>query len=187
MSGTVDMTLPEHRARVLRQHVIKVPALPSLNSCSCYNGWPPSMFCWKEILKPRWKAKGDRFGAAEQQKHDVGIQQNVSAFLESVTTVPCLNSPVLLYHTHLCLKKQCNCSSVSCSHWLWFWKTRLSIQGSSFGVDYIFIWIHFHANLSSWIAVDFGLIQGFYLKLPQMVFAPSLLSMLYISARPTHV
>lgn len=104
---------------------IKVPALPSLNPSStqseldhnglkqteaelnriqfsiCYNGWLLSMFCAKENLKHRRKARGDQIGTTQQKNHNVGIQRDVSTFLESVRCPLCELSCFTVYP---CLK-----------------------------------------------------------------------------------
>lgn len=60
----------------------------------------------KGKLKVEMKAfESPIWSHSAKKNHDVGIQQNVFAFLESVTTVLCLNRPALLCCTHLCLKQ----------------------------------------------------------------------------------
>lgn len=166
---------------------IKVPALPSLNLSStqteldhnglkqteaelnriqfsiCYNGWLLSMFCAKENLKHRRKARGDQIGTTQQKNHNVGIQRDVSAFLESVTAVLCVNFPVSLYvHALSKVLRNKNRSPVFQQPVLrqrWcFWNTGLCIQISSLKVDYIEVYskvgeIQFYAYTSE--VVDF--------------------------------
>lgn len=104
---TVDMTLPECSVSMC----INPPALPTLNLSSTQSELGPKQAQaeykgslvlptlegtapLKANINYNKKLEETNLKPLSKKKHVAGLQQNLSAFLESVTTVLCVNLPV---------------------------------------------------------------------------------------------